>query len=285
MTLDVHDLKTGDSLVKEVERLANNVTKPKDGDEKRRDCSFVLELADTPDAALALKTILPRHRVITTGVIGATIAQDDTCIGIELASSLIRCKRRGGKCKIGVVVASEELKPGRGHRVVAFKGCIEEAMRAGSTVKYTFETIIIEKSGHRHAHELCARLLNKEDNANLSDCDVVFSAAGEFAESLLRFYDVNPGRQPPKVFTADITPSLLNLMWEPDSALQAMCGVEPFSYGRLIVRAACDTGLTTQICVSASLFQRQDILNAGVGNYAQLLATYPKLLLDGAEFA
>src|SRR5262249_1294188 len=41
-----------------------------------------------------------------------------------------------------------------------------------------------------------------------------------------------------RVYSADITPALLELMWRKESPLQAICGLEPYFYGRCIIRAA-----------------------------------------------
>lgn len=283
VNLEVHDLKPGESLVQKVRSLGNGGSKSGKGRKTFRNCSFVLELADAPEAALALNSTLSRCRVITTGVIGADISLEDTKIGMELAKSLIHGQHPGAAYKIVAVVPSDDMKPGRGHRVAAFKTCIEEAIKTDLTARHTFETVSIERTEYRHSHDLCLRLLNQKGAANLSNCDAIFTAAGEFAESLLNFFDVNPGRRPPKIFTADITPSLLNRMWEPDSTLEAMCGVEPFSYGRCIVRASCANGQNSPVQFPVVQFQRRKILQEGIRNYAQLLAEHPELLLNDAR--
>ncbi len=147
------------------------------------------------------------------------------------------------------------------------------------------EIVKIDKSQAQHAHELCRLLSPSKKGATgiLADFDAVFTTVGEFAEVILRFLHANPRRRPLKVFTADITPTLLNLMREPDSALEAMCGVEPFSFGRLILRIACESAPTKPACVGVVQIRREDVLNRGIRNYAQLLAMHPKLLLDEGD--
>jgi hypothetical protein len=75
------------------------------------------------------------------------------------------------------------------------------------------------------------------------------------------------------------------MMWEPDSPLEAVCGVDPYAYGRLIVRAACDTNMPGPIQARPLRVTRTDVRKADIRNYAQWLATNPALQMSDAEFA
>ncbi len=59
----------------------------------------------------------------------------------------------------------------------------------------------------------------------------------------------------------------------------------PNSYGRLILRVACDASATSPIQVRPVCISRAEVMNAGVANFAQLLARYPNMLLSEAEYA
>jgi hypothetical protein len=107
--------------------------------------------------------------------------------------------------------------------------------------------------------------------------------SGDLAEWLVPALHSHPSPKNPRVFSADLTPLLVTLMREPDSALEAVCGVDLYSYGRLIMQAAADRSGQPPIAVPPVLVTRQEVIGQGIHNYVQLLETYPGLEMGQAS--
>ena len=59
--------------------------------------------------------------------------------------------------------------------------------------------------------------------SGIVDLDTVFTVSGDIAEWLVPMLHNVPKGKVPKVFSADLTPALINLMCEPNSPLEAIC--------------------------------------------------------------
>ena len=251
-----------------------------------RSTAFVLELAEVTAAAISRHSHLSEYRVVTTGVRGATVSQDDPSIGIGLADAVVACGAASKTCRVAVVASSDTFKAnGHQDRVLAFEKCILAAANAGGGVKYTVERIGVDFCEYQHPHELCSRLLDKRSADAVLGHDVIFAESGDVGELLLQLLHFLSPRKIPRVFSADLTPSLFNMMREANTPLEAICGVDPYSYGRLIVRAACDANMQKQIQAKPLRITRSEVREAGTHNYAELMTRNPSLQMNGDEFA
>lgn len=287
--LDIHELTPNNSLLDEAQVLAESLRHSEGGSGSPGSTAFVLELADATEASLVRQHHLPEYRIVTTGGRGATVGQDDTAIGIRIADAVfehLQSVAAGSSPAVAVIAFNSDIElSGNGDRMFGFEKCLDTRARTAGRGAWKIERIGVGCGEYRHPHELCSRLLGKRNAQRIFDLDAIFTVAGDIAECLLHVFHHLPQRKLPMVFSADITPALLNLMLEPESKLQAVCGVEPYSYGRLVLRAACDTSITSPIQVQPIEFSRRDVMEATVGNYAQLLARYPGLLLNETEYA
>jgi hypothetical protein len=284
--LRVRELKLDGGQFEETRIVVDELERTGNVEDIRESTVFVLELADVTTAVMSRQQHLSQYRVVTTGARGAAVSQDDASIGIQLAEAAIDCQSSSTTCDIAIIASSDTFELG-GHqdRVVAFEKRVDAAAKSDRGKTYKVERIGVSCGDYRHPHELCSCLLGKRSADSILSRDVVFAESGDVAEWLLRVFHHLPRRKLPKVFSADLTPSLFNMMWEPDSPLEAVCGVDPYAYGRLIVRAACDTNMPGPIQARPLRVTRTDVRKADIRNYAQWLATNPALQMSDAEFA
>ena len=286
LDLQIHAAKSSGKLFETTQGIAKGIERRLGAEDARNSTAFVLELADVSDATLSKHHHLRGYRVINTGMRGSLVAQDDASIGIQLADAALAGHSSSSLCRIGIIAANKAFTPGGNlDRVVAFEKCVDAAASRASRTKYHVERIGVDFGDHLHPHELCSRLQSKRGGDGIVDLDAVFTVSGDIAEWLVPMLHNVPKGKVPKVFSADLTPALINLMCEPNSPLEAICGVCPYSYGQLIVRAACNTGLTKPIEARPVRLGREEMMNAGIRSLTELISKYSVLQMNDDEFA
>ena len=280
--LTIHEVGDGVSLGLEARKLVEQLeTEADDVEEARRRTAFVVAKASVTDAALM--HCLSGYHAVFAGYTGGSVFMDHAGIASQLASAILdRMPDRPLKicvlCAKGGLVTSPLQE--RHHTFV------EGLHRGPNGESIHIDTVECESGAYGHPHSLCSRFFRQGKSAALSEYDAVFAISGDIAEWLVPALHRSDSGKIPKVFAADLTPALLELMRDPDSPLEAICGVDPYAYGRLVVRAAADArSASNKIAVPVVLVTRDEIIKQDIRSYVQLLDEHPRLELDADVFA
>jgi hypothetical protein len=278
--LRVVEVNPKKDLSKQAAQAVSNLEKEGDNAEKiRSETSLVFCLVKNREVTLAKEDRLKDYHTISTGYPGAYVSQDNDQLGASIAKAVLRLPE--SKRRTILAICPMDSKEGGPcfERVETFKRCFLNAGKGDEiNVVYT------EYGDYEHAHEFCvqARRKTKTKKLKFIDYDVIFATTGDIAERLtILSHEFLERKHSPQIYAADITPSLLRLMREPSSPLKAICGVDAYSYGRLIMQRAINTETPSQmLALTPQLISQEYILENNILNYQRLLSRYSELCVD-----
>ena len=280
--LTIQEVANGVSLGQKTRKLVEQLERDADDvEEVRRRTAFVIAKASVTDAALM--RCLSGYHAVFAGYTGGSVFMDHAGVASQLASAILdRMPDRPLKicvlCAKGGLVTSPLQE--RHHTFV------EGLRRDPDGESIHIDTVECEFGAYGHPHSLCSQFFGNGKSTALSEYDAVFAMSGDIAEWVVPALHRSQSGKIPRVFAADLTPALFELMREPDAPLEAICGVDPYAYGRLVMRAAADArSESNKIAVPVVLVTRDEILKQDIRGYVQLLDEHPCLELDDDVFA
>lgn len=272
-----------------------------------RQCVFVLDLIDIVRLNTDLCNQLPGYRVITSGYAqpaviqgypALSVIQHNAEIGRLAAITLAKAIPRGSRAVVSIVCptpANDTLRAGPvSERVTAFKN---RFMTASEEVGFKYSEIISEvKYGDVcHPHDLCEKVpevlamalaRGNYDTVNL------FFTMGDLASLFIPLAHMTPWKDNINVVAADIMPTLIAMLGDNMFPLNAICGVDPISYGRKIVRAACNVGANKEhfpeggvVTVSPVLLTRDEAQERHIRHTFEVFFAKSKANSTGRVFA
>jgi hypothetical protein len=202
-------------------------------------------LVKNQEVTLAKEVWLRDYHAISTGYPGATVSQDNNKLGVLIAREVLNLPEKQRRTILAISPWDSKTSGPCHERVETFKRCFVDAGKGDE-----IEVVYTEYGDYEHAHEFClqARRKTKTKKLKFFDYDVIFATTGDIAERLtILTHEYLERKHSPQIYAADITPSLLRLMREPFSPLKAICGVDAYSYGRLIMQRAINTETQSQM--------------------------------------
>jgi hypothetical protein len=282
VALNVVEIHSSGEVYKQAAQAVSYLEKEGNSEKIRNETSLVFCLVKNREVTLAKEDGLKEYHVITTGYPGATVSQNNDQLGAIIAKAVLRLPEPQRRTILAICPMDSKAGGPCFERVETFRRCL---LNAGKGVE--LKVVFTEYGKFEHAHEFCLQARSKAKTKKLKffDFDIIFATTGDIAERLtILTHEYLDRKHPPQIFAADITPSLLRLMREPSSPLKAICGVDAYSYGRLIVQRAINTDIQSQIpALAPQLISQQYILENKVLNYQQLLRKHPELCVDKTD--
>jgi hypothetical protein len=275
-------IEPGENLPDRTEEIVNQYCEDyKSAAAFRKSTAIVFEMFNLTDVRIAADRSLEGHHVITTGVSGADVTQDNNEIGMMLAKAICDKADLPSKLRIAILF-TDDIENDRTleDRVASFQKYINQEMIKRGNKSCKVKTIHVDYDKKCHSYNLPRDVIS---GLNL-EYDIIASPHEDLTKWLLPIF-LRGKHDNTKFYSMGVTPDLLSLMLLPDSPLRGMVGIDPYSYGRLIVRAAFSSKKRPIPSAKPIAVMQQDIENKCIRSYVQLLLEYPIAQLNNSEYA